>query len=107
MGSNGIYEQDKNIMRLKTRLNKAIPTLIISSILGLGFSLIALPAPLGFWPADAGAANAVRYVAPGGTDDCNPCTNSPTLCATVQHAVDMAGSGDEMQIAAGVPYRGE
>jgi hypothetical protein len=38
---------------------------------------------------------------PGGIDSSNLCLDSQNLCATVQHAVDVAASGDEIRIAAG------
>lgn len=41
------------------------------------------------------------YVAATGSDGGNPCTNSATPCATVQHAVDVADAGGEIRIAAG------
>ena len=43
-----------------------------------------------------------RYVAPGGVDAANSCTNSGSPCATIQHAVDVAGSGDSIEVAAAV-----
>ena len=41
------------------------------------------------------------YVAPTGTDSGNDCTNSATPCSTIQHAVDLADSCDEIRVAAG------
>ena len=45
----------------------------------------------------------IRYVAPGGTDDSN-CTlpHKVGACATVQHAVVQAITGDEVRVAQGV-----
>lgn len=43
-----------------------------------------------------------RFVALTGTDAANSCTNAVFPCATIQHAVDVAGPGDILQIAAGV-----
>jgi uncharacterized repeat protein (TIGR01451 family) len=42
-----------------------------------------------------------RYVAPGGTDSSNDCTNSSAPCATIQHAVDEADPGDTIYVATG------
>jgi uncharacterized repeat protein (TIGR01451 family) len=42
-----------------------------------------------------------RYVAPGGTDGSNDCTNSSAPCATIQHAVDEADPGDTIYVATG------
>lgn len=49
------------------------------------------------------AQEGIRYVAPAplGNDSDNECTDSASPCATVQHAVDTAVSGDEIRIAAG------
>jgi hypothetical protein len=44
----------------------------------------------------------IRYVAPGGSDLNNDCTASATPCATVQHAVDVAGPYDEIRVATGL-----
>ena len=42
-----------------------------------------------------------RYVANGGVDSYNYCTNSGIPCAGVQRAVDLAFDGDQIRIAAG------
>src|SRR5688572_7391307 len=55
------------------------------------------------WLAQAAPALAIdRFVAPAGVDTANSCTNAALPCATIQHAVDVAVSGDTLQIAAGV-----
>ncbi|NOZ04805.1 MAG: hypothetical protein GXP41_00410 [Chloroflexi bacterium] len=46
-----------------------------------------------------------RYVAATGTDVSNNCTASNNPCATIQHAVDVAGAGDEIQVAGGTYSR--
>ncbi|MCK4470643.1 MAG: hypothetical protein KAW49_02545, partial [Anaerolineae bacterium] len=47
--------------------------------------------------------NGTRYVAPNGTDENNNCTDLKyNPCATVQHAVDYAVTGDEVRVAQGV-----
>jgi parallel beta-helix repeat protein len=45
----------------------------------------------------------IRYVAlaPTGNDGDNVCTDSNAPCATLQHAVDVADSGDEIRVATG------
>ena len=45
-----------------------------------------------------------RYVAPGGIDEGNNCTQPETNqpCATIQHAIAQAAVGDEIRVAAGV-----
>ncbi len=44
---------------------------------------------------------APRYVAPGGTDGDNDCTNSAAPCGTLQRAIDASSAGDEIRVAAG------
>ena len=49
------------------------------------------------------ASAAIRYVdGAAGQDDGNDCTTSTLPCATVQHAVDVAASGDEIRVAMGI-----
>jgi len=49
------------------------------------------------------ASAAIRYVdGATGQDSSNDCTTSALPCATVQHAVDVAVSGDEIRVATGV-----
>ena len=45
----------------------------------------------------------LRYVAsfPAGDDDANDCTRRSMPCLTIQHAVDVAGDGDEIRVATG------
>jgi len=43
----------------------------------------------------------VRYVAPTGADN-GDCINPNSPCRTIQYAIDQAGSGDEIRIAAGI-----
>ena len=42
-----------------------------------------------------------RYVAVGGSDITNNCTNPSSPCGTVQHAVDVAVAGDVVKVATG------
>ncbi len=47
------------------------------------------------------ACPTTRYVAPGGSDSSNDCTDSINPCATIQHAIDVAcPSGDVIQLEA-------
>lgn len=75
-----------------------IPQLLTSLTLGLGLALVTLAL---FAGVSAQAASTIRYVAPGGTNNRNTCTNSSTPCATIQYAVDAAAPGDEIRVAAG------
>jgi len=43
----------------------------------------------------------IRYVDTGGVDGGNDCTNSTSPCATIQHAIDLALTGEEIRVAAG------
>jgi PKD repeat protein len=43
----------------------------------------------------------VRYVATSGSDTGNTCLNSASPCATIQHAVDVAVTGNEVRVATG------
>ncbi|GIK57969.1 MAG: hypothetical protein HND44_20180 [Chloroflexi bacterium] len=43
----------------------------------------------------------VRYVRVGGADAGNDCASAATPCATVQRAIDVAVSGDELHVAGG------
>lgn len=55
------------------------------------------------WLSQAAPAVAVdRFVALAGVDTANSCTSAALPCATIQHAVDVAGPGDVIQVAAGV-----
>jgi hypothetical protein len=44
---------------------------------------------------------ATRYVATAGTDAGNDCTSASNPWATIQHAVNVAGPGDEIHVAGG------
>ncbi|HSF39727.1 MAG TPA: NosD domain-containing protein [Thermoanaerobaculia bacterium] len=64
-----------------------------------------LPGVLLAWVCLFQAASAfalTRFVALAGVDTANSCLDAATPCATIQHAVDVAGSGDTVFIAAGV-----
>ena len=58
------------------------------------------------WHLTPAHAATTRYVAPAptGNDTNNPCSNSASPCASIQHAITMAQSGDGISIAAGT-YR--
>jgi len=58
------------------------------------------------WHTTPAHAATTRYVAPAptGNDTNNPCSNSAGPCASIQHAISVAQSGDGISIAAGT-YR--
>lgn len=58
-------------------------------------------AVIGLVSLTANAAPTVRYVATTGSDTGNDCSSSAAPCATLQHAVDTAVSGDEIRVAGG------
>lgn len=66
----------------------------------MGFRSWLVPHLLLLLAAPAGAA--VRYVETGGSDGGNDCSDSALPCATIQHAVDQALSGDLIVVAPGV-----
>jgi len=66
---------------------------------------LALSPPLQ-WNGSIQNADPPRYVAPGGSDTSNDCTDSLNPCATVQHAVDQALPGDTIYVAAGTYVSG-
>ncbi|MBN1874399.1 MAG: right-handed parallel beta-helix repeat-containing protein [Anaerolineae bacterium] len=67
--------------------------------------LMGTLALLGDWtsapPAMAHATGTLLYVATEGDDASNVCTDPDTPCRTVQHAVNVAATGDEIHVAAG------
>ncbi|ACZ39949.1 pectinesterase family protein [Sphaerobacter thermophilus] len=69
-------------------------------------SVLALIAALGaaLVPAGPASAQADRWVAVGGDDDGNDCLDEDNPCATIQHAIDVAESGDTIHVGAGT-YR--
>ncbi len=74
------------------------------AIMSAGMAILALLSIMGTpsWPYPARAAGTQRYVAPGGADNANNCTNSNNPCATLQRAVDVALQGDEILVASGI-----
>ena len=84
-----------------SRLLRLGSVLILGLALFVGLLLMMrLAQPPGVALADSPT---IRYVAPApaGDDSGNDCTNSNVPCATIQHAVDVAGSGDEIRAASG------
>jgi hypothetical protein len=76
--------------------------LIVAIVLGLGLALALL------WLAEAIPARAdrgTRYVGTTGSDASNDCTNPGNPCATLQHAIDVAQTGDEIRVAGGAYTR--
>src|SRR5262245_34107665 len=51
------------------------------------------------FPHDARAAN--RFVSTGGNDAANDCQTAATPCATIQHAIGQATSGDTIAVSEG------
>jgi hypothetical protein len=68
--------------------------------LGLAWAALTLLAAAGV-PLTAHAQEGLRYVASGGIDAANDCTDPAMPCASLQHAVDVAESGDEIRVATG------
>ena len=75
--------------------------LLTTSLLVSGASLASLLLIAHFSFASQPPGN-VRFVAQGGIDDGNLCTDSSLPCASVQRGIDIADPGDEVRIAVGV-----
>lgn len=82
-----IYFKASRTDRKLAGLLRRAPCIVLLSWIGLA------------WAAPAAAID--RFVALAGVDAANSCTNAAQPCATIQHAVDVSGSGDTIQIAAG------
>ncbi|HFD39379.1 MAG TPA: DUF11 domain-containing protein, partial [Anaerolineae bacterium] len=78
----------------------SLPLALTLGLLALVGILLALETRRG-GPSIAHAQSTVRYVAATGNDT-GDCTNAGSPCRTVQYAVDQAGGGDEVRIAAGI-----
>ena len=50
-------------------------------------------------PFNVGAVD--RYVTPTGSDISNDCSSPSSPCATIDHAIDEASSGDTVKVAPG------
>jgi hypothetical protein len=74
--------------------------LLATSLLVSSVSLVSLLVIARFSIASQPLGN-VRFVAQGGIDDGNLCTDSNLPCASVQRGIDVADSGDEVRIAVG------
>ena len=69
----------------------------VSGLLTL-LALMSLPSILG--PTGSRAATN-RFVAVGGSDTSNDCSNSGNPCATIQHAINQSTSGDIIELGPG------
>ncbi len=63
----------------------------------MGLCLMAM----GLMAQEASAATG-RFVAPGGSDAGNNCKDQGARCATIQHAIDEASTGDSVNVAPGI-----
>ena len=83
-----------------------LPRLGLTALCGLGLLVGVLLVMGNSCPSRVALAQGptIRYVAPApvGSDSGNDCADSSAPCATVQHAVDVAGVGDEIRVATGV-----
>lgn len=70
-----------------------------SGVLFVVFFLALLP--LGMLQVLAAPQAATRYVASGGVDSANDCTNANNPCGTVVYAVQQTDAGDTVEIASG------
>lgn len=74
---------------------------IVFSLAASGLLLVGMFLLLKGAPQTAYATTGTRYVAMNGSDTSNTCTDSSTPCATIQHAVDQASTGEEIRVASG------
>src|SRR5215471_9861060 len=81
----------------RTALFATRSRLVLRLVAGLGLTALVVVGPHS-WRAQA-ATN--RFVAVGGSDMSNDCSNSLTPCGSIQHAVDQSASGDTINVAAG------
>jgi hypothetical protein len=70
---------------------------VTRAIIAMGLCLMAM----GLMAQEASAA-AGRFVAPGGSDAGNNCEDQWARCATIQHAIDEAGTGASVNVAPGI-----
>lgn len=81
--------------------------LLLAAGLGVGLALLAMQLAGPALTLRAAPPSQVRYVATSGRDELaggvpSACVDSSDPCRTVQHAVDVAGAGDEVRVATGV-----
>ena len=73
---------------------------IIPVILALGLTALA-SVGLNNWTVRAATD---RFVAVGGSDTSNDCSNAGTPCATIQNAISQSGSGDQIKLGPGTYF---
>jgi len=70
---------------------------VTRAIIAMGLCLMAM-----CLMAQEASAATWRFVAPGGSDAGNNCEDQEAQCATIQHAIDEAGTGDSLNVAPGI-----
>jgi parallel beta-helix repeat protein len=84
--------------------NRRMLRLGLSLAFGLALLLgLLLEMDAAYSPVALAQSSAIRYVdGSSGNDGSNDCIASTAPCATIQHAVDEADSGDEIRVATGI-----
>jgi hypothetical protein len=93
-------------VKMKRKILSCCISIIIGALLAIGFMLLLdnQPVKAGTNLQPQSPAAFTRYVATDGNDygGTSSCLNSSVPCRTVQVAVNVAGSGDEIRVATGV-----
>jgi parallel beta-helix repeat protein len=95
-------EKEEKMNTQKTSKLRRVAWPLAGALAGLALlALVFLIMGVGAPSAACAEGPIVRYVAPTGTDK-DDCTNPASPCRTIQYAIDQAGPGDEIRIAAGI-----
>ena len=98
-GSEGVMMKRRNsTLREPTGTASAAGSWLPWCLVVLGLAALVAASS---WPVQAATD---RFVAAGGSDTSNDCSNSGTPCATIQHAIGQAGSGDTITLGPGTYF---